>query len=622
MPLTRKVVAPTTGAKDSTNRLITRCAVCKVDLKGRFVYVDQPAQHLLGYPSEDLFGKQIVDFVDEHSRAIINEILTRRNGYETTFDHFILAVNQQDGSIIQLDTVVTLNFNAGNPVNFQFIFNPDEAVSVDTAYDPDAGMYRRFAEYICERDITTDWREFLQNLREFAGALQACVYIVTPDHIEHRSSALESADSPVSLVTVTEPGPIHRFVADSGEFYDFTDDTSVRRAIELHGGAPNEVVGRIALDEDRVFLIRVIFADSLEDQSARSRADRAHFALELVRRLAARPAKSGAERDEENTQFTVGLLDGLSIGAIMTDSRGRVTLYNPAIADLLCLEEVGGDLNDFAQLLGADDAEAERIRTYLAPDGPRSPQPHELFPVTLPSGRRALLTYLPLSQDPVDHSLFLTLIPGLSEAAAGDVLNFCRIAFHWLVAQAESAAQQADKFGRRFAAKIGEEGGIQLTRLNTCLQGLARVMHHNADVTTVSAQVQAPEMTDLNIVVHRITNQLNRTYSGLLLRVHSEIMPKINARRRSIALAVELLLAGIAEAVDRSTATVQISAALSSPVACVLTVGVHGTLKLDTPAYAVGMAATQLLIRDIGGTIVENRQDSETTIELTLPIEA
>ena len=52
-----------------------RCAVCKVDLKGRFVYIDEEIENLLGYTKEELFGKSLSDFLDETSIVLLEQLL-------------------------------------------------------------------------------------------------------------------------------------------------------------------------------------------------------------------------------------------------------------------------------------------------------------------------------------------------------------------------------------------------------------------------------------------------------------------------------------------------------------------------------------------------------------------
>ncbi len=47
-----------------TDKLVsTACAVFKIDLRGRFVYIDDETEELLGLTREELFGKSIYEFI-------------------------------------------------------------------------------------------------------------------------------------------------------------------------------------------------------------------------------------------------------------------------------------------------------------------------------------------------------------------------------------------------------------------------------------------------------------------------------------------------------------------------------------------------------------------------------
>jgi PAS domain S-box-containing protein len=63
-----------------------RCAVCKIDLKGRFVYIDEEIENLLGCTKEELFGKTIIEFLDEPSQEVVNRLISQRNHYESFYD--------------------------------------------------------------------------------------------------------------------------------------------------------------------------------------------------------------------------------------------------------------------------------------------------------------------------------------------------------------------------------------------------------------------------------------------------------------------------------------------------------------------------------------------------------
>ena len=76
---------------------VTRCAVCKIDLKGRFVYIDDETEKLLGLTKEELFGRQFTDFLDQHDIDTISAILTGSNRYETFFDAAQIGLREKTG---------------------------------------------------------------------------------------------------------------------------------------------------------------------------------------------------------------------------------------------------------------------------------------------------------------------------------------------------------------------------------------------------------------------------------------------------------------------------------------------------------------------------------------------
>lgn len=611
------------GAQNAEAGRITRCAVCKVDLKGRFVYVDEQAQQLFGCPSEELFGKAIADFVDEASRGVINEILARRNHYEIAFDHIHLTIVDPSNITTQTGAVVTLNFNAGNPVNFQFVFSVDTAVSFDPVDDPHAGAYRHLAAYLDGRNIAADWRGYLRQLQTFTGARQTCVYIISADRLEHRASALDTGDGVSSLPSIEEPGAIHTQVAQTGETYDFRDDRSVQRAVELGVSAPNEVVVQLAFEDDQAFLVRVIFASELEDSSIQARADRARFALELTQRFAVGPPRSADDREADNIQFAIGLLDGLGVGALMVDSRGKAVIYNPALARLLEVEEVEVDLTGLANLLSGNDAEAtERISSYLHPSLDLRRARGELVRVELPSGRSGLLACMPLSGNLDDFTAFVAVIPGALTADAADALAFGRTAAQRFGRQLEEATQTAGELGQMYYNSMDEDGNARLSHLSVSLQDLGRLTEELTGVLTIASETAGPELTDLNIMLHRIANHINRRHGNQPLRVHSDVMPKISTARRAVTTALEHLLLAIADVADRGAVTVKVRAELVQPSVCRMDVVVDSVLDRENSVFSSGIRAARLLIRSVGGSVSGKSSEKQTSFTLMIPIES
>jgi len=66
--------------------IIERCALCKIDLKGRFAYLDEEFMSLTGYSDEELLGKPISKILDADSGELIRSLVTDRNHYDTFLD--------------------------------------------------------------------------------------------------------------------------------------------------------------------------------------------------------------------------------------------------------------------------------------------------------------------------------------------------------------------------------------------------------------------------------------------------------------------------------------------------------------------------------------------------------
>lgn len=106
------------------SQIAARCAVFKIDLKGRFVYIDNEVEELLGLSLEELFGKSLGEYISTQSRQLLEDILARHNRYESFYDAVTLAVKLRDEEFHTFDAVITLNFIGGNPVNYQVILLP------------------------------------------------------------------------------------------------------------------------------------------------------------------------------------------------------------------------------------------------------------------------------------------------------------------------------------------------------------------------------------------------------------------------------------------------------------------------------------------------------------------
>ena len=543
--------------------VVTRCAVCKVDLRGRFVFVDDRTEQILGYPREELFGKPFTDFLDQTSQELVRDLLNRRNHYETFYDAVNVALVTADGTPLEASAIVCLNFNAGNPVNFQWIINPDRVSTASAEPPADAARYRQLAEYLAEVNIAADWRGFLTQLRSFTGARQACAYIISGDKLEHRSSAVEGDDASLSFARVAEPGEIHRDVARTGRRYDFTDQEAVRKAIEKDNTAPNEIVGCLAFDEDTRYLVRLIFETELEDLEAEACADRSRFALDLAQLLIAPPRTQGEELDDENLKFSVGLLDGLGIGCMSTDSRGRISVYNPTLARLLEAEELDGDLSDFALLLhrGDGDGAAQSVLDYLQPSTHACEFPPPPLDVFLPDQRCARIHYLALTDTPDDLSAFVAVIPSGSRAdLAGRSCTFWAAVTDSIRSGLRTAGTRIESLKEAGKKKLGEEGLEAMQAVGATITDTAGQLDHLNAVALAQSAGEPIGRVDLTLVVNEAVSAVTRRFPHIKFMCDFRTLGKIQSRRGCLKTAIENLLAAIVRASSSNKVEVAVTA--------------------------------------------------------------
>ncbi len=68
--------------KQLSSESIKRCAVFKINLAGQFVFVDEKFEQILKTKGEQLFGKNIQNYVDADSFDLIKTFLNSRNRFE------------------------------------------------------------------------------------------------------------------------------------------------------------------------------------------------------------------------------------------------------------------------------------------------------------------------------------------------------------------------------------------------------------------------------------------------------------------------------------------------------------------------------------------------------------
>lgn len=111
---------------------ISPCPVCKIDRRGRFVFINDEFEHVFGYSPENIHGKAIGEYVVEQSLQVIEHLLGNFSHCQSSYDVTKLVLIDSDRILIPCHVIFTLNFIGGNPVNVQMILLPiaaDEGIA-------------------------------------------------------------------------------------------------------------------------------------------------------------------------------------------------------------------------------------------------------------------------------------------------------------------------------------------------------------------------------------------------------------------------------------------------------------------------------------------------------------
>ncbi len=98
-----------------------RCPVFKINLKGHFVNVDDLTSELIGLPAESLFGRNIKEFLDKESFNGLSQIIQHGNRFDACYEAIEIKIINNEKKRHKVNAIVSLNFIAGNPANYQII---------------------------------------------------------------------------------------------------------------------------------------------------------------------------------------------------------------------------------------------------------------------------------------------------------------------------------------------------------------------------------------------------------------------------------------------------------------------------------------------------------------------
>jgi PAS domain S-box-containing protein len=624
-----------------------RCAVCKIDLKGRFVYIDEEIENLLGCTKEELFGKTIIEFLDEPSQEVVNRLISQRNHYESFYDTTGINIVNQDGRQVHANVVASLNFIAGNPVNFQLIIDAKSSATSAGESLVSSSSYDDFFNGLLQIEKFPDLKQFAHLLRGFCGASLVAVYNIGDDELEPRTGATDDSSAEFAFKSIPDPDDLHLEVARTGETYVFTDEKCVRAAVESFGEAPDEYVARLDINGNSGYLVRLVFAEGCDLHAAAASIKKAEMALKLFTRLAQPPPEPQQQDNlSPDVKFTVGFLDSLGIGACLTRDNGDIAGYNPTFVRQVNDEQLNGSYRIIVETLAkCNGPEVLRDLVAYLESPPDEDQPEDFnAPIITPSGEAVCLAVIKFSVDPNDSSGCFVLMPRQAATAeAGpepaEKLPWAQI-IETLHETVLSVTGFSDRLSHKYYNELGQDGNDCLKCLNENSAILSAMLTELNSMLKLAENTDAAEIADLNLLINRAIQEVTSAHPEITLRCRYNKLPKISTVPKVLTAVFANLLSNSIRHAGSSKVVIDCRARVEDNQ-CVMTFYDKGTeLALESikhlfdfsprmplkdssviPGQGSSMAATRFLVTCLGGTItVEPKEGQGITVRLTVPV--
>jgi len=524
---------------------IKRCAVCKIDLKGRFVYVDDCVEVLLEQSMEQLFGKSIYSFLDEAGQEIIKRYLGKSNRYETSFDNCQVCLVAASGRNLPATIIISMTFAAGSPANYQLLINADPD---KTATNEPVNAPEEFLAQLSEPASPDRLNELVWAAAQYIGEPRTACYSIHGKKLR----LLEGVSNP-ALATVSAPGKLHRVAVKRNREYAYDHDKSVQWSIEVAGEAPHELIIPLGGHTRPTHLLRVIFDDQLPEPEAREMIARARIAGDLIKRWL-RPNReelvsvTDTQKAPSDTGFEV--YSRLGLAALIADHHGRITMINPRLREFVPDDIDGLSLSGllFDTLRIDSSSESKTLEIFLSlPESSGEPAGIEAV-ATLPDGRRALINVRRAATGPEKSETTVVVLP-LPATDDGQIASrialLVRSLFDRAISLAEVASDFAAKLGHERTGRHNSDQHFTLLCLMDCL---GKVAHCLADSKAlVDLCVQPVRLTQVNLNLHtdQLRSELKRLVPNINISLEHDSLPETVTCPKTLAAVWQLLLTQI-----------------------------------------------------------------------------
>lgn len=522
---------------------LRRCAICKIDLKGRFVFIDDTVEKLLELSKEELFGKSVFEFLEPASVELVNQIINQRNRYESFFDSAELTLISNSKKVIPTRAVISLNFNAGNPVNFQFIFDSIEAVastSPTVSNSDGEDNFSQFVEEILSGDGSHDLKDLVRSLDGLTTAELTIGYIYQKDQLVP-FEVVDDADflrrDPNDLPALSQ---LHIDLALNRMMYNFLDEESVRVAVENYGKAPNEFIIPFDFDIDSTCLIRFIYKNNGNHNEIAEGIKKITMGVNLLQRIILDREAGAPSESSFDIRFVIGFLDSLNVPAFLLDSGGQIAGYNPGMLKYFKEEELNGS---YVKLLNRmkdfnDDSMVAKIIDYVTSSYEEGGNDEIQFNLKLAPGLHKQLSVLKFSDKALDLSSCFVFMPfykknGETPAKVttenSQTDNPVEI-LKTVLDQTESIHNKSIRLTHNYYNELGDEGNQLLGEIDSAFDCFSKQINNYLTVVARSDENNSVECHDLNLLLDDTVKKLKQRYESSNISCNFERLPKVKCR--------------------------------------------------------------------------------------------
>lgn len=573
---------------------VRRCAVCKIDRKGRFILADPMAQDLFGLGEVELFGRPLIDFVEPDYHRVIETMTTNRNPYETVFDSAPVALLDHQQNSFSATLIISVNFGGGNPANYQVIIVADTPPVEDKA--PASGQgWLDYIEYLSEDDQIESPELLVQKLIALEPVASATIY-ETDAHEDNQLARVGSSD---------------------GELID-ADELSSENEVRASFGLAN---GRTGL------AVLTLPASSLDVSEVRERAELAAVLLHSL-------CPVGTELATE-TEITSGLsasqlLNQLQVGVLEIDNDGQVTLQNEIFNELFrdpanidCL----ADLMEHLESLG-DRTAASSIGAYFNASAGCDTPPGLRMNLGLDHIGTVVLSYErthPGTDDLSGAFLFsrVNVLSAVGSEAIQAPIDLTLAGLDHLRSSMAAARSIWLKLEHGYHNELSGEGGFYLRSLSHHIDSVEHSLIDLEQMLKLTSMAEESQVVNLGLVIDKIVADLETRHTGLSLNVGHVELPSPKTQLHKLSAALRQTIDAMVLRADSAQVDVRIS---SETVNGMCTLTIHGdgprmTKKQVRRAFeyagppatsrdrtlsnrTAGLAQAKVLIQSMGGRLM------------------